>query len=336
MEPDAFARLVESIRQQGLLEPITIADGKILDGYHRDEACYVAGRKSDYVPLDPKLDKLDFVFGKNFDRRQMTVSQASVVAAKAATLPRGRPAQMPGLYAGTPEAENKKDKNIHLVGDGQEAVETAQAVKPEVSKNAHSEPQGQDADIASSFVLSDAKVELVDTLASPPGTATNEVMLSNAQAAKLAGVSRASIVIAKRLLSGGNERLVNAVMQHGMSNGHALALAKLPVDDQIEAIHYFVEGKQEGEKRRKRTAEEKKAVVKSKKEHAGIDVTCVDPGESPILTVARVNNGLDWAINFYRVEVPNEELQRRYDKLLARAKTLIENDQHVKKIRLIF
>ena len=336
MEPDAFARLVESIREQGLLEPITIADGKILDGFHRDEACYVAGRKPDYVPLDPKLDKLDFVFGKNFDRRQMTVSQASVVAAKAATLPRGRPAQMPGRDADTSEAENKKDKNIHLTGDGQEAGETAREVKPNFSENPHSDPQGQDADIATNFVLTDTKVELVDPQAAPIGTAASDVMLSNAQAAKLAGVSRASIVIAKRLLSGGNDRLVDAVMQHGMSNGHALALSKLPVDDQIEAIHYFVEGKQEGEKRVKRKAGEKKAVERSKKDNAGIDVTCVVPGESQLLTISRVIHGIDWAIEFFKAEVPNEGLQHRYDKLLARAKAFVDNDHNVKKVRLVF
>ena len=127
--------------------------------------------------------------------------------------------------------------------------------------------------------------------------------LTNAQAAKLAGVSRQSILTAKRLLSVGNDNLLNAVMQHGMSNGYALAIAKLPVDDQFHAIQDFIDSKEEGARRVKRKATEKKAVEKSKKENAGIDVTCVDPGESPLLTIARINNGLNWAINFFKDEV---------------------------------
>ena len=159
--------------------------------------------------------------------------------------------------------------------------------------------------------------------------------MSIADAARLGGVSRSTVVVAKRLLGAGNDRLIDAVMQHGMSNGHALALAKLPVDDQIEAIHYFVEGKQEGEKRVKRKAAEKKAVAKSKRENAGIDVTCVVPGESSLLTMSRVINGLDWAIDYFKVAVPNEGLQRRYDKLLARAKALVQKDANVEKILII-
>lgn len=116
-----------------------------------------------------------------------------------------------------------------------------------------------------------------------------------------------------------------------MSNGHALALSKLPADDQIHAISEFIEGKQEGDKRIKRKATEKKAVDKSKKENSGVDVTCMVPGESPLSTIARLNNGTDWAITFHTTEVPNEEMQRRHDKMLVRAYASIDNDPRVKK-----
>ena len=323
MESDAFARLVESVQHQGLLEPITLADGKILDGFHRDEACYVAGVEPRYEALASNKDQLDYVFGKNFDRRQMTVSQASLVAAKAATLARGRPTQTSRINAdkvdlkkisrSNGDTENKMNKNVHLIAEVVESgLEARQTENERSNVGGDSDPLTRNAEFDS------------------------VIGLSNAQAAQLAGVSRQSIVIAKRLLNGGNDNLLNAVMQHGMSNGHALSLSKLPVDDQIEAIHAFVEGKQEGEKRVKRKATEKKAVEKSRKENAGIDVTCVVPGESPLLTVSRVLNGFDWAINFFKEEVPNEGLQHRYDKLLARAKALIDNDQNVKKVRLVF
>ena len=161
------------------------------------------------------------------------------------------------------------------------------------------------------------------------------VTLTTAQAAKIAGVSSSSIVTAKRLISANNELLLDAVMQHGMSNGHALSLLTLPEDDQIHAVHDFVQGKKEGEKRKVVKADAKKAVEKSKKVNGGIDVTGVVPGESPLSTVLRAINGLEWAIGFFKHDVPNEELQRRYDRLLARARALVDNDQNVKKILLV-
>ena len=312
MDPGEFQQLVESIFVDGLLDDITLCEGKIIDGFHRDEACYITGVPPRYVTLDPKKNKVKFVVDKNMRRRHLTVSQTGILMAKISDMDDGGSR----VGAGRKKADEVSEKNqrVNLPSDS-------------FVGNSQPDSSATDADV----LTGDVDEPLVET-----HVPTGATGVSIADAARLGGVSRSTVVIAKRLLSGGNERLVDAVMQHGMSNGYALALAKLPVDDQIQSIHDFIEGKQEGEKRRKRKVTEGKAVEKSKKENAGIDVTCVVPGETSLLTVARVINGLDWAIDYFKVAVPNEGLQRRYDKLLARARTLVDNDPNVEKIRLIF
>ena len=247
MEAGAFARLVVNISQQGLLESITIYEGKILDGFHRDEACFVAGKQPTYVDLDPSLDAFEFVLGKNMERRQMTVSQISVVMAKGATHPRGRQSRRHSSNAGKPEM----DKNVHLemikepegVVIGEARVDTGGSEERDTTDDADPLAWANPSDDADAFDSSIAVTRM-----EPPEP--EAAMMTNAQAAKMAGVSRSSIKIAKRLINADNELLLDAVMQHSMSGGHALALLALPVDDQIQAVNQFIEGKKEGEKRK--------------------------------------------------------------------------------------
>ena len=309
MDQVDFQQLVESILADGLLDEITLCNNMIIDGFHRDEACYITGVPPRYLTLDPKADKLKFVLKKNLRRRQLTASQTGLLMAKIADIENG--GSRHGAGRQKTSDSDKNNQSLKLDSDS-------------FASSGMFEPSSTEAP-----VVTDQSKESGEVAPAKAG-------VSLADAARLGGVSRATVAVAKKLINEGNDNLLNAVMQHGMSNGHALSLSKLPVDDQIEAIHAFVEGKQEGEKRVKRKATEKKAVEKSKKDHAGIDVTCVVPGESPILTIARVNNGLDWAINYFKAEIPNEEMQGRYDKLLARAKALIDNDPKVKKVRLVF
>lgn len=81
--------LAADIAANGLLEPITIYEGKVLDGRNRYVACL-------NVAVDPRLtqytgdDPLGFVVSKNLHRRHMNEAQRSVIAAKLANMPVGR------------------------------------------------------------------------------------------------------------------------------------------------------------------------------------------------------------------------------------------------------
>ena len=49
-----FDRLVADIAEQGLLNPITLYQGKVLDGRNRERACRAAGVEPRYVEFEGK------------------------------------------------------------------------------------------------------------------------------------------------------------------------------------------------------------------------------------------------------------------------------------------
>lgn len=80
MEGEEFAGLVEDIKEHGLLEPIVLLDGKILDGRNRYRACLEAGTEPRFVEFKGKHGPLHYVASKNFHRRGLNPTQRSVIA----------------------------------------------------------------------------------------------------------------------------------------------------------------------------------------------------------------------------------------------------------------
>lgn len=72
--------LAEDIRQNGLLHPITMFDGKILDGRNRYRACNMAGVKPRFVRWTGTGSPLEWVISSNLHRRHLTGSQKAVLA----------------------------------------------------------------------------------------------------------------------------------------------------------------------------------------------------------------------------------------------------------------
>jgi len=72
--------LVSDIRENGLLTPITLFEGKILDGRNRYLACEMLNIEPDYVEFDGN-DPLPFVVSRNLCRRHLSESQRAMVAA---------------------------------------------------------------------------------------------------------------------------------------------------------------------------------------------------------------------------------------------------------------
>ena len=80
MTPGEFAALVESIREEGLHDPIALWQGQVIDGRHRYAACAEAGVQPRFHHLADDDDPLRYVLAKNALRRHLTESQRAVVA----------------------------------------------------------------------------------------------------------------------------------------------------------------------------------------------------------------------------------------------------------------
>ena len=85
---EELKELAADIEARGLLQPILLHEGKILDGRNRYRACQMAGvtpETETYAGTDPLKDTLSL----NLRRRHLSESQRAMVAAKLATLSNG-------------------------------------------------------------------------------------------------------------------------------------------------------------------------------------------------------------------------------------------------------
>jgi hypothetical protein len=133
--------MAQDIKARGLLNPIVMLDGLILDGRNRYDACLLAGvapRFNEYSGTDPLADVLSW----NLHRRQLSTGQRAMVAAKMANLSIGdnrgahRPkegfANLPTLTASSvsqSEAAIKLNVSPRLVAD----AKTIQRESPELA-----------------------------------------------------------------------------------------------------------------------------------------------------------------------------------------------------------
>jgi hypothetical protein len=93
----AFDALVEDIKANWLREPITLYEGKILDGRNRYRAIVKADlrhklKEENFRQFDPKTqgDPLAFVISANLHRRHLTESQRATIAANLVTTKLGQ------------------------------------------------------------------------------------------------------------------------------------------------------------------------------------------------------------------------------------------------------
>lgn len=88
LSEDEFAALTESIREYGVINPITVDDaGLILDGVHRDRICATLGIDCPVNQVGPMPDekKLRLAFGLNFRQRTLDVDRRRALVAKLST-----------------------------------------------------------------------------------------------------------------------------------------------------------------------------------------------------------------------------------------------------------
>lgn len=97
MPADEIAALAQDIKANGLREPGIIFEGKILDGWHRYQACEIAGIPFKHFPLPAGRDPVVFVLSRNLHRRHLSASQrASAVVSCSEWRDRGKPKSAPG------------------------------------------------------------------------------------------------------------------------------------------------------------------------------------------------------------------------------------------------
>jgi hypothetical protein len=115
-----FDELVESIKANGLREPIVLYEGSILDGRNRYRACLAAGVEPRTIEYDG-ADAAAFVRDENIHRRHLTSGQKAMAVAKYATMKAGAVTdQSPGSMS------NKQAAN--LVGVRERLVQDAKSI----------------------------------------------------------------------------------------------------------------------------------------------------------------------------------------------------------------
>ena len=151
---EELKELCTDIEKNGLAEPITVYEGKVLDGRNRWTACQKLGiepKTIEYTGNDP----LAFVLSKNLHRRHLTTSQRAMIAERVATFGRGRPQkntensvfsqketakQFKVSEDSIQQARKVRTKAVPEVAD---AVETGKVPVSVAAKLADAPPEGQ-------------------------------------------------------------------------------------------------------------------------------------------------------------------------------------------------
>ena len=89
MTESEYQELKEDISGSGLLEPIVVFEGMILDGRHRYKACTELGIEPWFKQFEGPDSAMDYVVSKNLRRRNLTDSQKAMVWQKLCGLQRG-------------------------------------------------------------------------------------------------------------------------------------------------------------------------------------------------------------------------------------------------------
>ena len=120
--------LSTDIKKNGLIDPIWLYEGKILDGRNRYRACQEAGIEPRFQPY-PGDDPLQHVISLNLHRRHLNESQRAVVASRLANMRQGErtdiepSANLPNVIS---QAEAAKMLNV-----SERMVRTVKAIERE-------------------------------------------------------------------------------------------------------------------------------------------------------------------------------------------------------------
>lgn len=80
IEDEEFEELCQSIDEHGLLEPIVMQDGVLIDGRNRLRACLVAGVEPRFEEYGEALEIPEYIWSKNAQRRHLEADQRAMAA----------------------------------------------------------------------------------------------------------------------------------------------------------------------------------------------------------------------------------------------------------------
>lgn len=131
MDAESFERLKADIKENGQDQRITFFNGMVLDGRNRLKACQELGiePRTEEIEDDGVFDPFKWVLSINLHRRHLTESQRAMVAAKLATLKRGRPST-----ENPPIGGNTVEQAATMLNVGRGSVERAKQVLEHGSK----------------------------------------------------------------------------------------------------------------------------------------------------------------------------------------------------------
>ena len=141
MDGVELAALVDDIREHGLLDPIVLHEGLVLDGRNRLRACELAGVEPRFVEWQQPdgMSATEWVVSVNLHRRHLTTAQRAALALdllprleeEARERQREAGGAQPGpLRPETDEAKGRADeKAAALVGVGRSTVAAAKAIQ---------------------------------------------------------------------------------------------------------------------------------------------------------------------------------------------------------------
>lgn len=132
MSPSDLSELTADISRNGLLEPIVLCEGKILDGRNRLVACELANVEPRFVDVNGDAPSpVLYVLAKNLHRRHLTVSQRAAIAAEAVPILEHEAKNR--MLAGTLAPVGAKGKSAEIaakeVQASERSVERAIAIK---------------------------------------------------------------------------------------------------------------------------------------------------------------------------------------------------------------
>ncbi len=126
LEEQDIKALAEDIKAKGLMEPITLYEGKVLDGRDRYLACDLAEvklRPDDLTQYEGD-DALGFVISKNLHRRHLNESQRAAIAAEIANMTVGG-----DHSANLQKGQVSQSKAAELLNVSTRSVSTAKTIK---------------------------------------------------------------------------------------------------------------------------------------------------------------------------------------------------------------